>query len=245
MGEVHSARYTPAGLCAITNSTGDDEYVVILIDTDNDGTPESFASDFCDYNQAATPAGCSVTQNITVPTVTEDTTFRGRVMLSYGTPAPANGCGANSYGDNEDFLIIADVQETITISDVSQDEDGGPITVSASLSHDVRDAGGFVSFSVDYQFSDGTATIADNDYVAASGTLTFNGQAGDTQVFTLAAVDALVQDNVPAGLTAITPLLIPAGTSFVVSGGTIDWTGIDIPASGSVTATYTAQVLPP
>lgn len=361
---VNAARFTPVGLCGITNTTsyesltvpitiggeypsgsvqsistvvgdtkqpgapqagtGDDEHVVILLDTNNDGTPESLASAFCDYNQGAAPPGCTVTQNVTIPTVTEDTTYRGRVMLSYGAATPANGCGANSYGDNEDYLIVANVLETITITDVTAPEDGGPITVTATLSHDVSDAGGFASFTVDFVTSDGTATTADNDYTSASGTLSFNGQAGDTDTFTItptsdstfepdetiqvtlqnlsntthgidisdigiitienddaniqevalemlksvddpspnigdtivftlrvensgpfAAVNAEVQDLVPNGFTSITPLSVPAGTTLTVTGSTVDWTGLSIPINGSISATYSVQVLPP
>jgi len=160
-----------------------EEFVVIFIDTDNDGTPDALTNASCLYSTTATPPGCTVTQDVTLPTVTEDTTFRGRVMLSYGATTPANGCGDNGHGDSEDFLVLVDVQESITLTDVTAPEDDGPITVSATLSHDVRDASGLVSFSVDYQTSDGTATVTDNDYEAASGTLTFNGQAGNTQTF--------------------------------------------------------------
>ena len=35
--------------------------------------------------------------------------------------------------------------------------------------------------SVDYTTNDGSATTADSDYVAASGTLNFTGTAGETQ----------------------------------------------------------------
>ncbi len=306
---------------APTAVTGDTEFAVILIDTNNDGTPESFAAASCNFNNNTTPVGCTVTQNITMPTVTEDTTYRGRVMLSYNDTTPANGCGANSFGDSEDFLLVADVQELITLSDVSVPEDGGPITVSATLSHDVRDASGFVSFTVDFITSDGTATVADNDYTPTSGTLTFNGQAGDTQtfvvnptadiipegdqtiivslqnlsntthgiditdtatltlteddsevsltiaksvddpspnigatiVFTLqvnnagpdAAVAAFVEDVVPAGFSSVTPISTPGSSVMSVAGNTINWTGIDVPSGDSVSATFSAVVLPP
>ncbi len=166
-------------------NTGDPENVIILLDTNNDGTPEVLSTDQCSYDRTATPPGCSTTQNITIPSVTEDTTFRGRVMLSYNDLTPPDSCGDNTFGDTEDFLLVADVSETITITDISSPEDNGAITVTATLSHNVRNAAGFVSFTVDYATSDGTATIADNDYNAASGTLTFNGQAGDTATFTV------------------------------------------------------------
>ncbi len=362
MGSAYAARFTPAGLCAITNNTdyesltlpiniggdypqgstqsiatvigdtetptnglqattGDAEFVLILLDTNNDGTPEAFTNSSCSYDRTAAPPGCSVTQNITIPPVTEDTTYRGRVMLSFNGATPANGCGNNGFGDSEDFLLVADVQETITVSDVSSPEDGGPITLTAVLSHDVKNGAGFFPFSVDYVLSNGSATQADNDYIGSTGTITFNGQAGDSQniivtpvadivpegdedftlsfqnltntthgidisdsatitlteddtevalqiaksvsditpnigdtvVFELSvsnagpddAFNVSVQDIVPAGLSTITPVSVPAGSAFVVVGSTIDWTGISIPASGSVIASYSAVVLAP
>lgn len=358
---TYAQRYTPVGLCSITNdssyesitlpvsiaaeypsgsaqsisvsvgdteqpglpmaSTGDVDYVLLLIDTNNDGTPEFNASDTCVFDAAASPVGCTVTQNLTIPTVTEDTTFRGRIMMSYNDADPADGCGDNTYGDSEDFVVVADVQEFITIEDISAPEDDGSVTLSATLSHNVRDASGFVSFTVDYVTSDGTATTADNDYTAASGTLTFNGQAGDTQTFTVtptadvvpegaqtitvsmqnlsntthgidisdtatvtlleddtevglvmsksvsdtspnigstvtftlkidnngpdAAVDAYVSDVVPAGFSSISAISASAGSNFNVAGNTINWTDIDVPVGGSVSATFSAVVLPP
>jgi len=231
---VQAQRYTPPGLCAITNNsdyesltlpisiggeypsasvqsitinvgdtqapggnqagTGDTENVVILIDSNGDGTPEVFNTGSCSFDQGAAPPGCSVTQNVTLPTVTEDTTFRGRVMLSFNDTNPANSCGDNGFGDSEDFLIVANVLETITIADVSAPEDGGPISVTAVLSHDVTDAAGFVPFTVDFVLSDGTATLADSDYTAATGTLFFSGQAGDTANITINPVTDIVPE---------------------------------------------------
>jgi len=175
-------------------TTGDPENVVILIDSNGDGTPEVFSTSACAYDRGAAPPGCSVTQTITLPTVTEDTTYRGRVMLSFNDTDPADSCGNNSFGDSEDFLVVANVTETITITDVSAPEDDGPITVTAVLSHDVTDASGFVPFTVDFVLSDGTATLADNDFAAATGTLAFNGQAGDSATITINPVPDIVPE---------------------------------------------------
>lgn len=204
--------------------TGDTENVVIFLDSNNDSIPESLSNTSCTYNQGASPAGCSTTQNITIPTVTEDTTFRGRVMLSFGDLNPTNGCGTNGFGDSIDYLIVANVDETITIEDVSSPEDGGVITLEATLSHDVSDAFGFAPFTVDYQTVDGTATTADNDYTAATGTLTFNGQAGDKETFTITPT----ADTLPEGdQTLVVELLNLSNTTH----------GIDISDNATVTLT--------
>lgn len=185
-------------------TTGDLENVIIYLDSDNNGIPEVLSTSSCLFDAGSAPVGCTTTQNITIPTVTEDTTFRGRVMLSYNDSNPPNSCGDNGFGDFEDYLIVADVQELITIADITAPEDGGPITVTAILSHNVRDASGFVSFSVDYMLNDGTATTANNDYTAASGTLAFNGQAGDTATFTINPV----ADIIPEGDEVLTVSLL-------------------------------------
>jgi len=175
--------------------TGDPENVVILIDANGDGTPEVFSTDGCSYDRDAAPPGCAVTQTITLPTVTEDTTFRGRVMLSFSDTDPTDSCGNNSFGDSEDFLFVANVVETITITDVSAPEDDGPISVTAVLSHNVTDASGFVPFTVDFVLTDGTATLTDSDYAATTGTLAFNGQAGDTATITINPVSDIVPES--------------------------------------------------
>ncbi len=175
--------------------TGDLENFVVFLDTDADGDGENSGAGSCNYNRGAAPAGCNTNVNVAIPTVSHDTTFRGRVMLSYNNTAPANGCGNNGFGDFEDFLIVANVQETITIEDVSGAEDDGLITLTATLSHDVRDAGGLAAFSVQYTLNDGTATLADSDYVGATGTLNFTGFAGETVMFTVMPVADTTEES--------------------------------------------------
>ena len=77
--------------------------------------------------------------------------------------------------------ITNDDSTSVTIADISGDENGSPITVTATLGNAVQ--GGF---TVDVSTTDGTATIADSDYSAVtSQTLTFVGNAGETQTFTV------------------------------------------------------------
>src|SRR5690606_8518705 len=68
---------------------------------------------------------------------------------------------------------------------VSQSEATSPQTFTVTLSHPVD-----IDVTVDYATSDGTATILDGDYAAASGTLTF--PAGTT---TAQTVDVVVVDD--------------------------------------------------
>jgi len=74
---------------------------------------------------------------------------------------------------------------------------------------------------------------------------------GSTVTFTLqidnngpdAAVGASVVDVVPAGFSSVTAISSPTGSSFTVAGNTINWSSIDVPVGGSVSATFSAVVL--
>ena len=57
--------------------------------------------------------------------------------------------------------------------------DSGTTTFTFTVTLDEAVAGGS---SVDFTTTDGSATTADSDYVAASGTLNFTGTAGETQI---------------------------------------------------------------
>ncbi len=74
--------------------------------------------------------------------------------------------------------ITDDDAAIVSIDDVQMNEDdaAGEITFTVNLTGNLQDA-----FSIDFATADGTAKVADNDYVANSGTLTFNpGQNSKT-----------------------------------------------------------------
>ena len=75
---------------------------------------------------------------------------------------------------------------TVSIADVTATE-GDAGTQSFTFTVTANTGGNTIpnGFSIDYATSDGTATTADGDYVAASGTLTFTGTNGETQTFTV------------------------------------------------------------
>lgn len=79
------------------------------------------------------------------------------------------------------FTITNDDMATVTIADVSANENSGSQTITATLDVDVQ--GGF---AFDVFTTDGTATVADSDYSSTAGsTLTFSGTAGETQTLNL------------------------------------------------------------
>ncbi|MFY0604573.1 MAG: hypothetical protein JXQ93_11520, partial [Flavobacteriaceae bacterium] len=79
------------------------------------------------------------------------------------------------------YTILNDDSAAITIEDISGNEDDGALTLTATLDNPV-DGG----FTVNIDFTDGTATIADSDYTTASPVvLNFAGNIGETQTFTV------------------------------------------------------------
>ena len=94
--------------------------------------------------------------------------------------------------DNATANIADDDTATVTIADVSGAEDGGAITLTATVDKAV-DGG----FTVEVNTADGTATLADSDYTQIAGqVLTFAGNAGETQTFTFTpTTDAALEED--------------------------------------------------
>lgn len=94
----------------------------------------------------------------------------------------SNPSGA-SLGANTVFTYtIVNNDAQVTIVDVSQFEDGESFLVTVTLEGTIE--GGFM---VDLSTADGTATVADGDYTAVSGTtLTFSGTDGEVQKLDIA-----------------------------------------------------------
>lgn len=96
--------------------------------------------------------------------------------------------------DDYNWTFDGDAQSctaTVTIADISGNEDDGNITIT--LNSDAFVVGGF---TVDVSTADGTAT-AGTDYTAVtSQTITFAGTVGETQTFTISpTVDTNVEAN--------------------------------------------------
>ncbi|QDV51351.1 Calx-beta domain protein [Gimesia fumaroli] len=111
----------------------------------------------------------------------------------------ANGTITVTISDDQtDGYVLAEAyrvekinaDSTLSISDVTVDEDAGTATFSVTSSLAAGSA-----FSVDYATADGTAT-AGSDYTAASGTLNFTGSsAGETQTITVSLVDDFIVES--------------------------------------------------
>ena len=95
--------------------------------------------------------------------------------------------GDNNGSANPDIgSFEASVFASLSIADVTVNEDAGTATVTVSLN--IAVPGGF---TVNFATADGTAT-SPGDYTPASGTLTFAGTAGETQTFTVTIIDDAV-----------------------------------------------------
>ncbi|WP_141655380.1 Ig-like domain-containing protein, partial [Roseivirga seohaensis] len=156
-----------------------------------DGTATTADSDYTSItSQTLTFAGTAgETQTFTI-TPTADTKLEGNetVTISQGNLA-ATSLSVN-ITDQATVTINNDDNASVTIADVSGSENGGAITLTATLDNAVQ--GGF---TVDVNTADGTA-LAASDYTAVtSQTLTFAGTAGETQTFTVTPTDDAVEES--------------------------------------------------
>ena len=121
--------------------------------------------------------------------------------------------------------IIDDDAATVTIADASAAE-GEAITFTATLDKAVADG-----FTVTPGFTDGTAAEG-TDYTGNTVALTFAGNAGETQTFTVATAD----DNTDEQIETFTVGLSVSGTSLrVTAPDSATGTIIDANASPAVT----------
>ncbi|MBO3700907.1 Calx-beta domain-containing protein, partial [Roseivirga sp. E12] len=132
-------------------------------------------------SQTLTFAGTAgETQTFTV-TPTADTKLEANETLTISQSNLSATTLSVAISDGATVTITNDDAAAVTIADISGAENGGAITVTATLDNAVQ--GGF---TVDVSSADGTATTADSDYTTiTSQTLTFAGTAGETQTFTV------------------------------------------------------------
>ncbi|WP_417748223.1 Calx-beta domain-containing protein [Rosistilla oblonga] len=124
--------------------------------------------------------------------------------------------------------IVDDDTATIAVADVSGPESAGALTFNVTASAIVQ--GGF---SIGYSLSDGTATLADNDYVNTNGTLTFDGVTQRSVVVQIGS-DAKVERSETFQLILAALTGLPAGISDRV-------TLADNSATATITNDDTAQ----
>jgi ketosteroid isomerase-like protein len=143
-----------------------------------DGTATLVDSDYTQTSGTLTFDGTEgEQQTITVPT-THDTKVEPDETLTV-TLSDISAANVTSVGSPATGTILNNDSATLTIADVSVAE-GGDLVFTVTLSHAVQ--GGL---TVGYATADGTATLVDSDYTQTSGTLTFDGTAGEQQTITV------------------------------------------------------------
>jgi 6-phosphogluconolactonase (cycloisomerase 2 family) len=138
-----------------------------------DGTATTADSDYTAASGALTIASGTTSQPLTV-SVLGDTKFETNETFVVNLTAPTNATILDNQGVGN--VTNDDTQPTIAISDVAGPEGNSgtsTLTFTVSLSN-----ASYQAITVARATADGTATTADADYVAGSGTLTF--AAGST-----------------------------------------------------------------
>jgi hypothetical protein len=109
-----------------------------------------------------------------------------QLMLGALDVADTEIANSITLGDSASITIINDDTAVLTLAPVAASQNEGTsgtttdFTFQVTLSNQVQ--GGF---TIAYNTSDGTATLADADYVDNDGTLTFVGNANETQTVTV------------------------------------------------------------
>src|SRR5213596_2536902 len=133
-----------------------------------DGTATTADNDYVAANGTLTFNPGDTTKTITV-TVNGDTKFESNETFFVNLSGATNATIAD--GQGQGTIVNDDAQPSISINDVSLAEGNSGTTnfvFTVSLSNASSQ-----TITVDFATADDTATVADNDYVAASGTVTF------------------------------------------------------------------------
>lgn len=117
--------------------------------------------------------------------------------------------------DDKNWVFLNDSQScntTVTIADVSGNEDDGDITVTLASDAFVVDG-----FTVDVSTADGTAT-AGTDYTAVtSETITFAGTVGETQTFTITPTSDMEVEGNESLTVSMSNLVTGANNSVTIT----------------------------
>ncbi len=210
----------------------------VLTGTATEGTDYTLAAGTLTFNPG------DVQETITIAGIIDDAILEANetVIITLSNLSNANA-GTNQM---HTYTINDNDAAAVTIADIAGAENGGDITVTATLDNAVE--GGF---TVDVSTADGTATTADSDYTAVtSQTLTFAGNAGETQTFTITpTADTKLEDNetltVSQGNLAATSLSVDISDGATVTINNDDVAAVTIEdvsgaeAGGAITLTAT------
>ncbi|HAA19017.1 MAG TPA: hypothetical protein DCP28_09705, partial [Cytophagales bacterium] len=128
--------------------------------------------------------------------------------------------------DAATVTITNDDQATVTIADITPNENAGTATITLTLDNAV-DGG----FAVDVSTADNTATTADSDYTAiTNATETFAGSASETETLTITlGGDTKVEADeiVDLAMSNLVPVTVDAGDIDITDAATVTITNDD------------------
>ncbi|ACB54626.1 hypothetical protein cce_5280 (plasmid) [Crocosphaera subtropica ATCC 51142] len=156
-----------------------------------DGTATTADGDYTANSGTLTFAGnAGETQTITVEVNGDNKVELNETILVN----LSNAIGADIVDGQGTGTIVNDDSASLSINNVTQSEGNSNTTI---FTFDVTlDNAVDTGLSLDFDTADNTATVADNDYTANSGTLNFTGNAGEVQTITVEVNgDTIVEPN--------------------------------------------------
>ena len=190
--------------------------VAVSVDVSTaDGTAATADGDYVAVSgQTVSFAAGDTSETFTVG-VSDDSTVELDETFTTTLSGLVDGGRSVTAGSGGTGTIQNDDSAELTIAGVSQAEGAGDMTFTVTLSNPVDTA-----VSVDVSTADGTATTADNDYVAVSGQ-TVSFAAGDTsETFTVGVNDDSRVENDETFTTALSGLVDGGRGVSAGSGGT-------------------------
>ncbi|MGD1700197.1 Calx-beta domain-containing protein, partial [Dapis sp. BLCC M229] len=164
------------------DQTSSQDIAVDYITTDNTATtPE----DYTGISNTTTIVAGQTTASITVD-ITDDTIDELDETFNIDLSNPVNATIADDQGIG---TIVDNDQPSVTIADVTVDEDAGTATFTLTLDQ----PGAEDIISVDYTTTDQTATVPD-DYTATSGTVSFASGIETTATITVDIIDDTIDE---------------------------------------------------
>tara|TARA_R110002111_G_scaffold144910_2_gene211248 strand:+ start:60150 stop:84038 length:23889 start_codon:yes stop_codon:yes gene_type:complete len=146
-----------------------------------DGSASS-SSDYQSTSGTLTFESGNASQTIVIPIVDSDLVEIDETFFVNLLNLQSNGANVILTETQGTVTIHDDDQASISVNDLSVDENAGTATLTVSLNHPVA-----TTVTIDFEMRDGTA-LNDSDYTSAMGTLTFN-PGETTQTINLIILD--------------------------------------------------------
>ncbi len=179
---------TEGGTATFTVTMTGEADVNVSVDTASaDGTATLADNDFGAAVSPAVITAGTTTATFTVPVNADTTVEPDETFFVNLSNIAAGGRDVTFTDDQGQGTITNSDQASISIADATAAEAGGTISFIVTVANAVDAAS---SVTVNFVTSNGTATTADNDYTAASSSLTFTGTAaGATQTIDVTITD--------------------------------------------------------